>query len=50
MTIRNIPNEISELEKVYKPYMVGCHLENPTPEAIEAFEKVKTWYLKQLER
>ena len=41
------PEEIKELMKVYKPFLVGCHLENATPEAEEAFEKVKEWIWKQ---
>lgn len=39
MIIRNTP-EMDELEKIYKPYMEGCHLKADAPEeAIEAFEK-----------
>ena len=39
MVIREYPKEIKELMKIYEPYMVGCHLENAPPEAIEAFKK-----------
>ncbi len=39
-----IPEEIKEAEKIYKPYMKGAKLVNPTPEAKEAFEKVKKYY------
>lgn len=39
MIIRNTP-EMDELEKIYKPYMEGCHLKSDAPaEAVEAFEK-----------
>lgn len=43
MCVIDYPDEIIELQKIYEPFMVGCHLENPTPEAIEAFEKFKEW-------
>lgn len=42
---REIPEEIKELEKIYQPFVVGCHLENPTKEALEAFEKEKEFYM-----
>nr|DAO61215.1 MAG TPA: allergen-like protein [Caudoviricetes sp.] len=29
------------------PYVVGCHLEDAPPEAVEAFEKVKEWAWEQ---
>lgn len=47
MVIREYPKEIKELMKIYEPYMVGCHLENAPPEAIEAFKKVKKWSWEQ---
>ena len=42
-----ITEELLELEKIFRPFIVGCHLENPTPEAVEAFEKYKKWYWEQ---
>lgn len=39
-----LPKEIEELKKIYKPYLVKGELKNPTPEAVEAFEKVMDWY------
>lgn len=42
MVIR-YPDWIIELKKIYAPYMVGCHLENPTPEAEEAHRIVLEW-------
>lgn len=47
MVIHEYPKEIQELMDIYKPYMVGCHLENASSEAIEAFEKVKKWFWEQ---
>ncbi len=44
---RVIPEWITELEKIFEPYVVGCHLENAPPEAVEAFEKVNQWYWEQ---
>lgn len=43
--LREYPKEILELMKIYEPFMVGCHLEDPTPEAQEAFDKVGEWFL-----
>ena len=43
MVLRDYPPEIKKLMKVYEPYIVGCHLENAPPEAVEALEKVKRW-------
>lgn len=45
--LRELPKEIQELEKIYEPYIVGCHLENAPKEALEAFEKVKKWFIEQ---
>ena len=40
-----VPEEIRELEKIFKPYMEGCHLKEDAPiEAIEALEKHDKWY------
>lgn len=47
MVIREYPEEIKKLMKIYEPYMVGCHLEDAPPEAVEAFEKVKKWAWEQ---
>ncbi len=47
MVIREYPEEIKELMKIYEPYMVGCHLEDAPSEAVEAFEKVKKWAWEQ---
>lgn len=43
MVLRDYPPEIKRLMKIYEPYVVGCHLENAPPEAVEALEKVKKW-------
>ena len=47
MQIRNIPEEIVELEKIFMPFIHGCHLEGATPEAEEAFKKCIEWYRTQ---
>lgn len=47
MVIREYPEEIKELMKIYEAYMVGCHLEDAPSEAVEAFEKVKKWAWEQ---
>lgn len=47
MVIREYPEEIKELIKIFEPYMVGCHFENAPKEAIEAAEKFKKWAWKQ---
>ncbi len=47
MLWQKMPEEYLEREKIYKPYMVGCHLENAPPEAIKAFEENKAWALNQ---
>lgn len=44
MVFREYPDEIKKLIAAYEPYMVGCHLENAPPEAVEALEKVKKWF------
>lgn len=43
----NIPDEIRKLEKIYEPYLVGCHFENAPQEAIDAFEKCNEWAWEQ---
>ena len=35
--------EFLEKEKIYMPYMVGCHLENAPPEAIQAYRENMEW-------
>lgn len=45
--IIDYPEDIKKLMEIYEPYMVGCHLENATQEAVEAFEKVKKWAWEQ---
>lgn len=43
-----VPKEIQELEKIYEPYLVGCHLpENAPLAAVEALKKVREWAAKQ---
>ncbi len=43
-----IPKEIQKLEKIYEPYLVGCHLpKDAPPEAVEALKKVREWAAKQ---
>ena len=40
-----VPDEIKALERIFEPYMEGCHLiENAPKEAIEALEKYCEWY------
>ena len=39
------PEYILELIKTYEPFIVNHELTNPTPEAKEAYEKVKQWFL-----
>ena len=40
------PKELSDLMKVYKPYIEGCHLREDAPkEAKEAYEKAKKFCL-----
>ena len=41
------PEEIKKLRKIYEPYLVGCHLENAPQEAIDALEKVRKWDFEQ---
>lgn len=41
------PEEIQQLVNIFAPYLVECHLENPTKEAEEALEKFKEWVWKQ---
>ena len=43
MVIREYPEEIKKLMEIYEPFIVNCKLVNPSPEALEAFEKVKEW-------
>lgn len=46
MTIRR-PPEIEALEKIYKPYLDGCHLRDDAPqEAKDAFQKELDFYEK----
>ncbi len=40
------PAEFLEKEKVYMPYMVGCHLENAPPEAVQAHKENMEWIRK----
>ncbi|WP_182436961.1 hypothetical protein [Clostridium sp. OF09-36] len=47
MVINEYPEEIKKLMSIYEPYMVGCHLEDAPPEAVEALEKVKEWSWEQ---
>lgn len=47
MVIREYPDDIKKLMDIYKPYIVGCHLENAPQEAVDAFEKVKKWSWEQ---
>ena len=39
------PDEIKELMAIYEPFIVDHKLTNPTPEAQEAYDKVKEWFL-----
>ncbi|WP_182430456.1 hypothetical protein [Clostridium sp. OM02-18AC] len=43
MVIIECLEKIEKLMSIYEPYMVGCHLEDAPPEAVEALEKVKEW-------
>ena len=45
--VRSFPDEIEKLIKVFEPFMDGDQLNNPTPEAEEAYEKVKKWAWEQ---
>ena len=45
--VRSFPDEIEKLIKVFGPFMDGDQLKNPTPEAEEAYEKVKKWAWEQ---
>lgn len=50
MVIREYPEEIRELMKIYEPYSNRIHnekLKNAPEKAIEAFEKVKKWIWEQ---
>ena len=39
-----IPKEIRKLERIFNPYIEGCHLvENAPEEAVEAFNKYFEW-------
>ena len=41
-------DEIKALQKIYKPYMTGCHLKEDAPqEAVEAAKKFKEWVNEQ---
>lgn len=45
MKLREYPQWVIEAEKLYDPYIVGCHLSDDAPkEAKEAFEKVKKFF------
>jgi hypothetical protein len=38
------PEEIKELKKIYKPYIVNCKLREDAPQkVIDAFNAVKKW-------
>ena len=39
------PDEIKELMAIYEPFIIDHKLTNPTPEAQEAYDKVKEWFL-----
>lgn len=46
MIFKEYPKELSDLMKVYKPYIEGCHLREDAPEeAKEAYEKAKKYVL-----
>ena len=41
-----VPEEIRKLERIFKPYMDGCHLREDAPqEAVEALKKHDAWYI-----
>ncbi len=39
------PEYILELIAIYQPFIVNHELTNPTPEAQEAYDTVKQWFL-----
>ena len=41
------PDYVQAWKDTFRPYMVGCHLENAPPEAVEAFEKYREWSWEQ---
>ena len=42
MIFKEYPKELSDLMKVYEPYLEECHLREDSPkEAVEALEKAK---------
>ncbi len=41
------PKEYLDRKKIYEPYMVDGCLKKAPPEAVEAFEKNKEWFLSQ---
>lgn len=48
--ILRFPDEIKKLEKIFNPYLIGCHLkENAPEEAKDAFERYKAWIENALE-
>ncbi len=45
--VRSFPDEIEKMIETFEPFMDGDQLNNPTPEAEEAYEKVKKWAWEQ---